>query len=563
MEYPTTFTVVEALEPVRRRLGRAQIQTWALHGLAVGAAVALILLGAAHAGALPWEPLPLGLAAMVLGMLTGAAFGVRRWPDSHTAARVADRHFALQDRLTTALEYHSSTEPFPGLQRDEAGRRVAGLSLETSGRISPAWREIGLTGVLMLAFVALLFIGGTSPGHARTIAAGEQRQVQRVTATRVRQITHRAGQGLTPATRNNPALRKLQLALERLRRQLEHTGTRVGALRAISATQVKLHQLTAALHPISKSAVAQLNHSLAHAMSAQQRAAAASGDRKTLAAAVQTLRKLAATLNHMNAAQQAQLARSLARAANATGDSHLQASLRQAASSLGYNDPQSAAKSLQAAASALAQTPSQRAAQARAAAANSQLDSLKNAVSGVSPSSGERIAAGSRASGSSSPGRGSGKSGSTSSGTSQGFGKGTGGKGGGAAKGGGAGSGQASGSGQGKGAQGAGKGSGAGTGSGTRSGRGAPGGPGAGGGHGGAGHTGQGRYTTVYVPYKQGKGPNTIQSGPTGAPQSGPIVPYQQVVGAYGQTAHQALDRANLPPSLRSYVRKYFSAVSH
>jgi hypothetical protein len=558
MEHPTTFTVVDALEPVRRRLGMAQVRVWALRGLGTGAALALILLGTAHAATLPWEPLPLGLAAMALGTLAGAVFGARKWPDAHTAARAADRHFALHDRLTTALEYRSSTDPFPGLQRDEAGRRVADLSLEASGRVAPDWRAIGVSGVLVGAFVALLFIGGASPGHARSLAAVEQRQVKRATATQVRQITHRAGQGLTPAAKNNPALRKLQFALERLRRQLEHTSTRVAALRAISATQAKLHRLTASLHPISKRAVTQLNHSLAPSMTAQQRAAAASGDRRALAAAAQTLRKLAARLGHMSATQRAQLARSLARAANATGDSHLQASLQQAASSLGYNDPQSAAKSLQAAASALAQTPAQRAVQARAAAANSQLDSLKNAVSGVSPSSGERIASGSPSTGSSSPGQSGGTSGST--GRGQGSGKGTGGKGNGAGKGSAAGSGKATGTGTG---QGSGKGSGSGTGSGTGSGQGSPGGRGAGGGRGGAGHTGQGRYTTVYVPYKQGKGPSTTQSGPTGAPQSGPIVPYQQVVGAYGQTAHQALDRANLPPSLRSYVRKYFSAVSH
>jgi hypothetical protein len=479
--------------------------------------------------------------------------GVRRWPGSHDAARAADRHFALQDRLTTALEYHSSTDPFPGLQRDEAGRRVDGLRLEESGRAPLDWREVGITGVLVVACVALLFVGGTSPGHARTVATAEQRQVRGVTATRVRQITRKVGQGLTPATRNNPALRKLQLALERLRRQLEHTSTRVAALRAISATQAKLHHLTASLHPISKSAVAQLNSSLAHSMTAKQRAAAASSDRKALDAAAQTLRKLAANLSHMNAARRAQLARSLAQAANATGDSHLQASLRQSASSLGYNDPRSAAKSLQAAASALAQTPAQRAAQSRVAVANSRLDSLKNAVSGVSSGSGERIASGPPSNGSPGTGQGSGKGGSKGGGSGQGSNGQAGGKG----------SRQGTGGGAGKGAKGAGKGSGSGAGSGSGSGQGAPGGHGAGGGRGGAGHTGQGRFTTVYVPYKQGKGPSTTQTGPTGAPQSGPIVPYQQVVGAYGQTAHQALDRANLPPSLRSYVRKYFSTVSH
>jgi hypothetical protein len=550
-----TFTVTEALQPVRRRLGMARVRIWALRGLTVGAVVALIVLVLAHVVSLPWEPLPVGIGAMVLGTLAGAAFALRRWPDSHAAARAVDRHFALQDRLTTALEFDASTDSFPALQRDDARRRADGLKLEQSGRSPLDWREGSVTGVLIVAFVALLLVGGTSPGQARTVATAEQRQVRTVSATRVHQITSKVGQGLTPAARNNPALRKLQAALARLRRQLEHASTRVATLRAISATQAKLHRLSASLHPISKNAVAQLNHSLAHSMTAQQRAAATSSDRKALAAAAQTLRKLAAKLSHMNAAQRTQLARSLAKAANATGDSHLQAPLRQAASSLGYNDPQTAAQSLQQAASALAQTPAQRAAQSRVAAANSKLDALKNAVSGVSPGSGERIASGTPPNGSPGTGQGSGKGGGKNSGGGNGQ---AGSKG----SGHGAGSTGANASGKGSGA-GSGKGSGSGRSAGAGSGQGSPGGHGAGGGRGGAGHTGQGRYTTVYAPYKQGKGPSTTQTGPTGAPQRGPIVPYQQVVAAYGETAHQALDRANLPPSLRSYVRKYFSTVSH
>lgn len=579
---PLAFAVLDALQPVRRRLGLARVRSWTVRGVGAGAVPALLLVGLSHVTTLPaGTVVAVDGAVLLLGALAGAAVGVWQWPDAGAAARAADHHFALQDRLITALEYRASSATFPGLQRDETRRRVAGLPLARSGALPLDRWETALAGVLVAALVAALVVGGASHGGTSSAGTAEQRQLHRVTASRVHQITRQVGSGLSPAVRNNPTLRKLQLALERLRRRLENTATRAAALRAISATQARLQHLTATLHPISRSAVAQLNSALSGAMTARQRAAATAGDRQALTAAAQTLQRLAAKLNHMNAAQRAQLARQLAQAANATNDGGLQSQLRQAASSLGYNDPQSAAQALQSAASALAQTPAQRAAQARLAAAGSRLDQLKNAVSGLQPGTGERTASGSAGRGATSAGGGNGRARSTgaghgkgSAGAGSGQGSGSSGKSG-AGKGAGAGTGAGKGSGKDAGA-GAGTGTGTGTGqgsgsagsspnagSGSGSGQGAPGAHGAGGGRGGAGPKGQGKYATVYVPYRQGKGPNVSESGPNGAPQSGPIVPYQQVVGTYGQTAHQALDRANLPPELRSYVRKYFSTVSH
>jgi hypothetical protein len=68
---------------------------------------------------------------------------------------------------------------------------------------------------------------------------------------------------------------------------------------------------------------------------------------------------------------------------------------------------------------------------------------------------------------------------------------------------------------------------------------------------------------TVFVPGTQGKGPTISRTGPNGAPEPGSIVPYQQVVGQYAASAHQALDRAALPPALQGYVRRYFTTLSH
>ncbi|HEX6508469.1 MAG TPA: hypothetical protein VF221_12630, partial [Chloroflexota bacterium] len=511
---PTAFSVSDSLGPVRRRIGLGRVRAWAVRGLAAGASVAILLLVSAHLATVPWEPLPLGIAVIVLGALAGAGYGVGQWPDTLDAARAADRHFSLHDRLTTALEYRASADPFFGLQRADAGRRIDGLELAQSGRAALDLRETVLAGALLLAFAALLFVGGTSPGHTSAAAAGEGRRIHSAAVTRVPQITRKVEAGLTPATRQNPALRKLSLALARLRNQLEHTATRAAALRSISATQQQLHRLAASLHPVNKAAVAQLNSSLAHYMTAKQRAAATASDRKALAAAAKTLQQLGQKLAHMSAAQRAQLARSLTQAANSTADSRLQASLRQASSSLGYNDPQTAAQSLRQAASALAQTPAQQTAQSRLSAANGQLDSLKNAVSGVGSGNGQRNTSGATGSGT---GKGAGSSGKGSASGSGGkggsgqSGKGSSGKGssnGKGSSGAGSGSGKGTGSGSGSGKAGSG-GRGSGSGSGSGNGQGGTGGRGAGGGRGGAGNQGQGRYTTVYAPYKQGKGPKT------------------------------------------------------
>ncbi|MBV9281671.1 MAG: hypothetical protein JOZ41_16445, partial [Chloroflexi bacterium] len=59
-----------------------------------------------------------------------------------------------------------------------------------------------------------------------------------------------------------------------------------------------------------------------------------------------------------------------------------------------------------------------------------------------------------------------------------------------------------------------------------------------------------------------GKGPHTVQTGPTGAPQQGGVVPYQQVVGQYSQALHAAFDTTPLPPGMRAYARSYFAAIA-
>jgi ribosomal protein S20 len=564
MLHSLSFDVLATLESVRRGLGIGRIERWAVRGLALGGMMGIVLLALARLW--PFSSLlPLSLAFLVGGALAGVLWGIRQWPSSLETARVVDRYFGLHDRLTTALEFRAADDPVSTLQRSEAAHRLKGLKLQDSSRGQLAWREIALAGFVILALAVLLLISN-APSVQRRVAPPnpDQQRIHHIAAIRVPTIARKLEHSLSADQRQNPALRKLEGALARLQQQLMHTPSRATALRRISVIQQQLHHLAATLHPISPKAVSPLNHSLSRYMTAQQRTAAQSSERKALAAAAQTLSHLARALNHLTAAQRNQLGRALEQAANAASDSRLRALLRQAASSLAYNDAQAARSALQQAASALKQTPSARATQAALNAASSQLDSLKNDISGVSKGTSSQTAG--TGSGKSGQGSGQGKGGSGGHGSKRaGGGKGSGR---GQGKGHGSGNGQSnsrgSGHGQGTGS-GHGHGQGSDHGSGSGSGRsGGPGGHGLGGGRGGAGPHGRGRYhATVYVPTKEGKGSHMTQTGPRGAPLRGALLPYQEVLAQYEQTAHAELDRSALPPALRNYVRRYFAAISH
>jgi len=564
-----TFDVLAVLAPARRQLGLRRVASWAVRGLLAGGIVALVVLGAAHLRLFS-AALPVAIGALVAGLLVGLAIGIRRWPDRLQTARAVDHHFNLHDRLTTALELRTSDLPLSELQRGDAGRRLAGLKPRESARGQLSKRESGAAMVVLIVLLALALVGlPAARGSVQTSYADQQR-VHHAVQTGIPRIVRQVNLGLGPVTRHDVAMRNLNLALQHLRHQLQHASNRAGALRAISATQQQLHRIAASLHPIRPAAVSQLNHALASRMSAQQRAEAAGNSQKALKAAANTLQRLARELAHMPAAQRAALARSLAKAASTTSDSTMRSALQQAASSLAYQDPKTAAGALQEAAAALDRSPSAQAAQSAANSAAAGLESMKGGVSGLSTQAGGSSASGNAATsqtpGSGQNGQGSGQGQGSGSGQGKGNGSGQG-------QGNGSGSGQGqgrrtgTGSGQGRGSgQGTGRGQGSGNGRGSSGsgGAGGTGGHGIGGGRGGSGGQGSGHLgTRVYIPGKFGKGTHTIQNGgPSGAPLRGSTVPYRQVIGQYEQTAHTALDRASLSPSMQSYVRQYFSSIS-
>lgn len=553
----TPFDVLAVLAPARRQLGLRRVASWAVRGLLAGGIVALLVLGAAHLHRFS-VALLVAAGAVVLGLLVGLAIGIRRWPDRLQTARTVDHHFNLHDRLTTALELRTSDLPLAELQRSDAGRRLVGLKARESARGQFSRRESGATVVVLMVLLAVALVGLPAARGAVQTSYADQQRVHHAEQTGIPRIVRKVNLGLGPVTRHDVAMRNLNLALQHLRRQLQHASNRAGALRAISATQQQLHRIAASLHPVRPAAVSQLNRALASRMSAQQRAEAAGSSQKALKAAASTLQRLVRELAHMSAAQRAALARSLARAASTTSDSTMRSALQQAASSLGYQDPKTAASALQEAAAALDRSPSAHAAQSAVNSAAAGLESMKGGVSGLSTQAGGSTSSGNattRQTPRSGQGQGSGQGKGKGTGSGRGQGKGTG-SGQGQGRGTGTGSGQGTGRGQG---------SGSGHGSSGSGGAGGTGGHGIGGGRGGSGGQGSGHLSTrVYIPGKFGKGTHTIQNGgPSGAPLRGSTVPYRQVIGQYEQTAHTALDRAALPPSMQAYVRQYFSSISH
>lgn len=578
-ELAEPFDVTVVLAPVRRSMGLVRLGHGMVRGLVAGIVLGLFVLSLNYLTPIP-RASDFAVLMVGVGLFAGLLWSGRRWPSPLDAARAADRYFGLEDRLTTALEYRTARAPLAQLQRSDTAQHIVGLPLKQSCGRRFQWPEVGAAAVAVALF-GILFAVGTPSTH-RSLAASPS-DVTRIhrAALHVPALVHATQHGLTPEEQRSASVLRLQQALARLQRQLLRASTRASALRAISATQQQLHRIAAGLHPISPRAANQLSRALGRSPGGSKAKLASS--RSTLSNTTRALNRMANSLSHLNAAQRAALARRLARAANQVSDGTMRSDLHQAASSLAYNDSRTASSALQRAASTLAKSPVSRRTQASVGAASSGLDALKQQVSGLG-TAGKGAPTGGAPSGKS-PGQGSGQGSGAGRGKAHtpGAGKGQGsapgkanhagsGQGSGRGTGSGQGNGQGSesrkgaGNGRGRGAgtgTGQGRGSGQSSGSGSGAGSGGTGGHGPGGGQGNAGPHGQGRYTRVYAPGHQSKGPQTVLTGPNGQPLPGSFVPYRDVLQRYAASAHQALGRGALPPSLQAYVRQYFSSISH
>src|SRR5438093_12532489 len=103
----------------------------------------------------PWALTAAGIS-VVVGLLAGAAWGATKRVPLADAARLADRHYGLQDRVTTALEWSARadrTSMVDSLVAD-ATARVAALAprqvIERQWPREARWLPLPLLGVLVL-----------------------------------------------------------------------------------------------------------------------------------------------------------------------------------------------------------------------------------------------------------------------------------------------------------------------------------------------------------------------------------------------------------------------------
>lgn len=557
----TTCDVAATLVPARRSLGLAGLRRSLLQGIGLGASLAAVILATSHF----WPVARVGNVGLLIlwptalvaaGALVGIVVGLRRWPGLTRAARSADRHFALHDRLTTALQFQSSDDTLPRLQRAEMAHRVKDLALRQTRADEIPLREWGRAASTLAACAVLLSIGVSTRSGPAPSTGADRTRIRQAALVAMPIIVRGVDKGAAKQASEDPAQRQLDLQLALLRHRLLVASTRVDALRAVSLTQQQLHRIASALRPVDPRSVLRLNGALR-----RYQPLGAARDRTTAASdplvAAQTLNRLVSSLPGLSAAQRAQLARTLAQAANTSFDKRLRSTLRQAASALANRDVTTASRALERAASFLTNTPPAQLVKSRLKTAGKQLDGLKNTISGLPKDTRNQR----QRNGSNSPGRpGSGPNGGSRSG-----GRGAGNQRNiGSARSGGVGgsflfrpnTGPAQGVAQGGrspnttgGVPGFTRVNGEGgrvaedTGFGNNNGR-------------------RGKSATVYVPGAQGKGAHAFQLGPAGTVQQGAFIPYREVFVRYAHSAHTALERVTLPPALQQYVRQYFSAIS-
>lgn len=510
------FDIEQTLSPIRRAMAVRRLVRWTVAGTGVGAAVAAAsLAGLRLHGSGP-------ITAVVVCLLFPAAAIVLSLvlrPTLADAARRADVHFDLQDRLTTALEYRSSNEPLIALQRAQTARATRDKPLASAAGAWLVRRE--LIGAVLAVLIALGLFVAPSPtaSHASPAGAAEVARIRHLASTEIPALQK------TLPRNNATATRRARQVLAHLQAQLRRATTRAQALRALSVAQEKLAQIRAAVKPVDPASSAALARALRSYVPeyrgpAQMRAARA-------------LSTIARNLNHASSAQKGRMARDLQKAANATHDTKTRSLLRKAASAIGYGDKRRAQKALQRASRRLRNSNSQQKVRKGLDRTSQRLGSTKyNFTSGrLGKLQGEPFQSGRKSKYSHEPANGQAASGNSSSrrdslsklaaglNGKRNMGE----------------SGQASDSGgysRGKQAD-------------------------------VAGHGQPRRFGEVYLKGKLTRGTYNVQVGPTGQVQRLNASGYKHVIADYASTAEDALNRTSLPPSLRTYVRRYFVVLSH
>jgi hypothetical protein len=163
--------VSRTLKPVIRSIGIARVARGLVLGFTLGALVGTGVLVAGHIYAFAAAH-PIALTCLILGALAGVVWGIVRWPREAEAARTADLFFALDDRLTTAVELRGSDAPVAVVQSRDTAKRIEGLPLGRSRGTVLRRREMLLAAAATLAFAGSLVLGPRAETRPRRSPPG-------------------------------------------------------------------------------------------------------------------------------------------------------------------------------------------------------------------------------------------------------------------------------------------------------------------------------------------------------------------------------------------------------
>ncbi len=518
----------------RKRLSDGLL--WLPRGVLAGLLLAVVLATIARFG--PFlDNTQVGYAALILGTvgLVGVLSGllVQR-ATLLEQARFADRQFALQERMSTAVEIFegrlSAPLPIAHQQLDDALQATHRVDAKAALPLVIVWRDW-----LMLLVAAALLVTAVLIPNPQENALKQSRAVRQSIEEQVQAL-----EALEQEILNNPDLTEEQREelLEPVQNALESldpgSTSQEQAVATLSETEAELRalgeqfstdglqqRLQEAGQPLSDNPNTQ---SLGQTMQNGQ-----------LAQAGSALAQLADSLPTLSAEEQAELAQDLAETAQAMQDvdAELAQQLAEAAQALQNGDTAAAQQALQQAAGTMQQRAQEAAAAQQAQSAAGQLQQGRQAVAqaGQQGQAGQVGQQGQQ-----------GQQGQSGQGQGQGQG-------------------QGDGSGQG---QAGGQGSGSEQGTGT-------GGPGPGGGHAEnvfvpdlvdlSGEVG----VDVELPAECIANPaqcgGLLSETPTEFTNEGSTVPYNQVFGDYRDAAYEALSDDYIPLGLKGFIRDYFSSL--
>lgn len=159
----------------RLRRARARLLLAGLVRCAGWAAVAFAAAAAAVGAAVRWYPgvptVPLLLAALGLAVVGAVVCGLRLTPDSVATARALERHFGLQERLSTSLEVAGRRGAMAEALREDAAAHARALDLAGFARPRLGRTQVAATAcAAVLAGLAWLAPTGSGAGRLAQVA---------------------------------------------------------------------------------------------------------------------------------------------------------------------------------------------------------------------------------------------------------------------------------------------------------------------------------------------------------------------------------------------------------